>query len=111
MVDPIPTFSYIVSQLRSLYPRFAYIHVVEPRISGSADRVPESKESNDLLRSIWSTGESEANGSVYIASGGYTRDEAINVVEENGGLIAFGRYFISNVSPGISKFLLELPYV
>ena len=33
-----------------------------------------------------------------ISAGGYTRDHALEVAETKGDLIAFGRYFISNVS-------------
>ena len=34
MIDPIPTFSYLVKRLKELYPDFAYVHVVDPRVEG-----------------------------------------------------------------------------
>lgn len=38
MADPIPTFTYLITRIAELYPNFAFIHVVEPRISGNLDR-------------------------------------------------------------------------
>ena len=35
MANPIPTFSYLVKRLKELYPDFAYVHVVDPRVEGS----------------------------------------------------------------------------
>lgn len=32
--DPIKTFSYVVRRLKELYPDFAFIHAVEPRVEG-----------------------------------------------------------------------------
>ena len=48
-------------------------------------------DSNEFLREIW--GEK-----VFIAAGGYTPQTAAETVEAKGGLIAFGRHYISNVS-------------
>lgn len=47
-------------------------------------------ESNDFLRAIW-------KDKPYISAGGFTRDIAIKDADERGELIAFGRYYISNV--------------
>jgi NADPH2 dehydrogenase len=92
MDDPIPQFSHLVSSLKERHPKLAYIHVVEP-ISGKVDRVrADVYESNDFLREIWQP-------SPYITAGGYvTRENAVKVADEKGGLIAFGRMYISNVS-------------
>ena len=38
MVDPKPTFSYLVSELARRHPRLAHIDVVEPRVEGPVDR-------------------------------------------------------------------------
>ena len=38
MKDPKPQFSYIVENIKKNHPDFAYIHVVEPRVSGNIDR-------------------------------------------------------------------------
>lgn len=69
----------------------SYIHAVEPRLAGIADRDPTAEESNDFLRKIWGEG-------LYLAAGGFTREDAINTADTKGGLVVFGRYFISNVS-------------
>lgn len=34
MDDPIPTFSYLMEQLAQRHPELAYVHFVEPRVSG-----------------------------------------------------------------------------
>lgn len=44
MKDPIPTFSYLVSEIAKRYPDLAYIHVVEPRVTGNYDREPQAGE-------------------------------------------------------------------
>lgn len=97
MNHPEPTFALLVSQLRDAYPNFSYLHVVEPRIAGASDRDALDGESNDFLRAIWKGPSSLKNGSVYISAGGYTPEEALAKAEENDELVAFGRYFISNV--------------
>ena len=34
MTDPKPQFAYLVSQISQRFPALAYIHVVEPRVTG-----------------------------------------------------------------------------
>jgi NADPH2 dehydrogenase len=97
MEDPVPQFSHLISSLRDAHPDLAYIHVVEPRTAGDKDAdltLARDAESNDFAREIWG----ERDGSVYIAAGGFDRQKALEVVESKGGLVAFGRSFISNVS-------------
>ncbi|KAI0331395.1 NADH:flavin oxidoreductase/NADH oxidase [Cubamyces sp. BRFM 1775] len=89
MTDPIPTFTYMVSHLVSDYPNLAYLHVVEPGISGGTDGVAHPDESNDFIRKIWLP-------RPLVSVGGYTRDKALRVAEQTGQLIAFGRAFVSN---------------
>jgi NADPH2 dehydrogenase len=92
MTDPLPQFSHFVTALKERHPKLAYLHLVEPRISGSENRTVGNHESNDILREIWQP-------LPYISAGGYlTREDAIQVAEQKGGLIAFGRMYISNVS-------------
>ena len=86
MEDPKPTFSYFVSQAKERHPNLAYLHAVEPVVSGTDD-----VESNDFLREIW-------GDKVYIAAGGYTPQTAAETASTKGGLIAFGRHYIANVS-------------
>ena len=49
--DPIPLYTYLVHQIRELYPDLAYLHVTEPRVVGleSKDPVNEVSDSNQLL--------------------------------------------------------------
>ena len=91
MKDPRPTFAYFVSQVKERFPGLAYLHAAEPRVAGIDDRQASDGDSNEFLRKIW--GES-----VFIAAGGYTPQTAAETVEAKGGLIAFGRHYISNVS-------------
>jgi len=80
MKDPLPTFTAFVDCIRDAHPNFAYIHVIEDR----------AKDVSDALRKIW-------GDRPYIAAGGFDRASAISTVEKHGGLVAFGRDFISNV--------------
>ncbi|KAI0057199.1 FMN-linked oxidoreductase [Artomyces pyxidatus] len=91
MEDPIPTFSALVTKIRDTYPEFAYIHVVEGRITGNEDdeKYNHHTDSNQFLREIWGK-------RPYIAAGGFHADTAAATVEKDGGLIAFGRYFLAN---------------
>ncbi|KAK9472607.1 uncharacterized protein V1510DRAFT_394683 [Dipodascopsis tothii] len=89
MDDPMPTFTYVVEQLQAKFPGLAYLHMVEPRVSGSDDREPEDQESNDLIRAIWK--------GPYMAAGGFTPESAAAHIEKYPNeLIAFGRLFIPN---------------
>ena len=91
MEDPKTTFAYLVSQAKERFPDLAYLHAVEPRIAGDADHHPGEGDSNEFLRKIW--GEK-----VYIAAGGFSPQMAAETVEAKGGLVAFGRHYIANVS-------------
>ncbi|EPS98169.1 NADH flavin oxidoreductase/NADH oxidase [Fomitopsis schrenkii] len=88
MKDPRPQFSYLVSQIAQQHPRLAYIHVVEPRVSGFTDREPLPGETNDFIREIWAP-------RPLISAGGHTRESAFEFAEK-GDLVAFGRFFISH---------------
>ena len=95
MKDPLPTFTSFVESIRTVHPNLAYIHAIEPRIHG--DTEPEfvnarSAQANDALR--------ETAGAIpYIAAGGFNSASASSTVEKHGGLVAFGRHFIANMSP------------
>ena len=86
---PIPVFSYLVKELRRRHANFGYLHVVEPRVKGVEDRSFEG-ESNDFLRTIWA-------GKPWISAGGFSRESAMKQADEHGELVAFGRYYTSNV--------------
>ena len=46
MEDPKPQFAHLVTQIAQKFPAFAYIHVVEPRVTGFqlAQREPKPGE-------------------------------------------------------------------
>jgi hypothetical protein len=48
--DPIPTFSHLVSEVKTLYPDLLYLHVVESRFSGNDITGHPSRDSNDFIR-------------------------------------------------------------
>ncbi|KAI9509504.1 hypothetical protein F5148DRAFT_750336 [Russula earlei] len=52
---PSLRFSYFVTELRRRRRNLAHLHIIEPRIRGTDDRVldPDSKESSNLLGAIW----------------------------------------------------------
>ncbi|KAJ7834385.1 hypothetical protein B0H14DRAFT_3462138 [Mycena olivaceomarginata] len=79
MADPLPTFSYVISQLAAHHPDLAYLHLVEPRINGNATR-----NDGDAPRPL-------------IRAGGFTREGALEAAKSGSGdLFAFGRHYISN---------------
>ncbi|OCB91219.1 NADH:flavin oxidoreductase/NADH oxidase [Sanghuangporus baumii] len=109
MEHPQPTFAHLVSRIREAYPRFAYLHTVEPRISGYFDREVQAWESNDFLRSIWKSPDSEKNVSAFLSAGGYIPENALKDAEEKGDLIVFGRYYIPN--PDLpARIRKEIPF-
>ncbi|KAF7296329.1 Oxidored-FMN domain-containing protein [Mycena chlorophos] len=87
--DPIPTFTHLTIQLKTRFPDLAYLHVIEPRVSGTEDATPAIGASNAFIRDLWSP-------KPFLTAGGYTRDSAIKTAEENGDLVVFGRAYIAN---------------
>jgi NADPH2 dehydrogenase len=99
MEDPLPTFTTFVERIRTAHPNLAYIHAIEPRING-----PEEPDTSDQLDGGTPSSEElrQAAGEIpYIAAGGLDLASAISKVEKHGGLVAFGRDFIANVSLGL----------
>lgn len=98
MADPVPQFADLISKLTSL--KLAYLHLVEPRISGNTDRDHAKHESLDFAIDAW-------NGAgTLILAGGYTAKSASQRVKDDDGIaIAFGRQFTSN--PDLPRRLLE----
>lgn len=89
MADPYPQFTYLTNHLKTL--NLSYLHVVESRISGSADA--EATDKIDFLAKIW------AKTSPFLVAGGFTAESAKKVVDEypdNDVVVVFGRYFIPN---------------
>ncbi|KAI9455417.1 hypothetical protein F5148DRAFT_1226078 [Russula earlei] len=87
--DPLSTFAAYVERIRDAHPNFAYIHVTESRNLDDLKANGEPSQPRDFLRKIW-------GDRPYIAAGGFDRATANSTVEKDGGLVAFGRQFISN---------------
>lgn len=87
MSNPIPQFSNVIEQLSSL--NMAYLHLVEPRISGNID--VESSDTLEFVYNLW-------KGPLLVA-GGLTPASARKLVDEehpDKNIVAmFGRSYIS----------------
>ena len=99
MKDPIPTFSHYITAIRDRHPDFGYIHLVEPRVDGGSDIEVPQGQTNEVFRKLWGS-------RAYLSAGGYTREDAFKVAEAQDALIAFGRYFISNVGHNRRHFCI-----
>ncbi|KAJ3777544.1 hypothetical protein FB446DRAFT_806014 [Lentinula raphanica] len=83
MKDPIPTFTYLISQLKEKHPDLAYLHLIQSRA------LDDPKESNETFFDVWLP-------RPLVVADGFTRDTALKLAEREGLLVAFGRQFISN---------------
>ncbi|KAK0213103.1 hypothetical protein DFS33DRAFT_1248245 [Desarmillaria ectypa] len=36
--SPKPTLAYLISEIKGRHPKFAYVHVIEPRVNGTRAR-------------------------------------------------------------------------
>ncbi|KAK7433306.1 hypothetical protein QQZ08_000245 [Neonectria magnoliae] len=92
MRDPVPQFTHLVSNLRDL--GLAYLHLIEPRVSGNADQATDDTETLDFALEAW-----QKAGPVILA-GGYTLQKANEALgtflKDQDAAFAFGRQFISN---------------
>ncbi|CAK1366364.1 unnamed protein product [Cercospora beticola] len=90
MSDPIPQFTYLVSQLKKL--QLSYVHFVDPRIDVRKEY--EATASLEPLVKAW-----ENTSPVFIA-GGFTPEIAKKTVDEEykdyDVVVVFGKYYISN---------------
>jgi NADPH2 dehydrogenase len=90
MKDPIPTFSYLISTIKRLYPDLMYLHLIELNVgAGDGTEASHGIESNQVFYDLWTP-------KSIISAGGFTRETAIKAADE-GRLVAFGRYYIANV--------------
>lgn len=94
--DPVPTYTYLVTEIRSRWPNLAWLHSTEPRIDGTTDMfqslTPDIGSGNDFIRELW--GERP-----FVIDGGFKADTALLSAEKYPwDIIAFGRMFIANVS-------------
>lgn len=97
MPDPVPTFTYFVQQLKARHPDLAYLHGIEGKEPG---------DSLDFVREIWS-GDGKC---VFVSAGGFSRESALRLAEEKGDIVAFGKYFISNVGALVTIMLRPVSY-
>ncbi|KAL5532357.1 hypothetical protein ACEPAF_5927 [Sanghuangporus sanghuang] len=112
MDHPYPTFAALASFLREAHTHLAYLQVIEPRVAADQDREILLGETTEFLRLVWQGSDSSDNGTAYIGVGGYSPEAAIEAAEKNGGLVAFGRYLISNpdLPARIKKSISLTPY-
>ncbi|CAE7229881.1 unnamed protein product [Rhizoctonia solani] len=80
MRNPIPTFAYLVSEIAQRHPKLAYLHFVEPVISGASDAKEQA----------YNPDSTQASG------GGFTTESALVEAEARDTGVVMGRYFISN---------------
>ncbi|CAE6425389.1 unnamed protein product [Rhizoctonia solani] len=99
MEDPVPTFSYVLKELAKRHTDLAYVHFVEPVVSGDSDQKVEHAhdtgsashpDSNDFAREIWAP-------RTFLSAGGYKPESGEEAANKYGNAaIVFGRYFIAN---------------
>lgn len=92
MEDPIPTFTYLVKELKKL--RLGYLSLIEARLRGNEDCEVAADKDVSFLVKLWD------NASTVLIAGGFTPESACQTVDEkypdyDVGII-FGRYFVSN---------------
>ncbi|CAE6507249.1 unnamed protein product [Rhizoctonia solani] len=83
MKNPIPTFTYLVSEIAQRHPEFAYVHFVEPIISGASDAKEQTQDA------VWQP-------RPFLSAGGFTAKSAFIEAETKDTGVVMGRYFISN---------------
>ncbi|KAN0059893.1 hypothetical protein ACQY0O_008468 [Thecaphora frezii] len=92
---PLETFVPWARYLVETYPRLAYIHAVEPRISGGndAEGAPDEEESLDPIRQVV---REKGRGKVkFLVAGGYDPKSAAALADEHpDDTFVFGRYYI-----------------
>jgi hypothetical protein len=102
MPNPRPTFAYLATALRDKHPNMAYLYVTQSRVD--TDLPHTDDEANGFLREIWNGGEG-GEKRIFISVGGHTRDTALSTAEL-GGLVAFGRLYVPNVSSFLFVFFV-----
>lgn len=93
MDDPVPQFAHAIQCARAL--DLAYLHLVEPRISGANDNDTASSASSaslDFAYQLWDK--------TLLVAGGYGSAEARQLVDklhpDRDIVVIFGRHFIAN---------------
>jgi NADPH2 dehydrogenase len=96
--DPLATFVPWTEAIIASQPDLAYIHMVEPRISGGSDVLEDLHGKGDSLDPIRDI--ATRNGMARIVAGGFTPETALKHAELTGDLIAMGRNFIGMYHSG-----------
>ncbi|KAI0642308.1 NADH:flavin oxidoreductase/NADH oxidase [Trametes meyenii] len=87
MDDPKPQFTYLVEQFKQKFPGLAYLHVVFSRAPDN--KGPENPEDEGFIHKLWAP-------RPVISGGGHNRESGLELAEETGQIIAYGRAFIAN---------------
>ena len=82
--NPIPTYTHLITQLKSRIPKLAYLSVME-------SEEDKERENVDWLREIW-----KKDDGVFVSCNKHTRESGLKFAEK-GDLILYGELFISNV--------------
>ncbi|GMK57981.1 hypothetical protein CspeluHIS016_0500130 [Cutaneotrichosporon spelunceum] len=90
---PLETFVPYTEAIVKAQPKLAYVHCIEPRLSGDVTKLDEDKGDTILpMRKAV-----DANGQIkFIAAGGLTPDSGEKIIQEHGGLVALGRWYLAN---------------
>lgn len=88
----VETWSYLTSELQRKHPKLAYLHFVEGRCDLHNEATKNNLIEDNLqpYRQIWK--------GPFITASGFSNatQQALDIAEETGDLIAFGRAFIAN---------------
>ncbi|KAF8753501.1 oxidoreductase [Rhizoctonia solani] len=107
MRNPIPTYTYIISELTKNHSELSYIHMIEPGINSADNGTTQELDegvvaSNEFAYQLWSP-------RTYLTGGGYDHLSAPNTADKlENTAVVIGRLFISNPDlPLRIKFGLE----
>ncbi len=87
--DPRSLFDHVVGELNGF--DLAYLHIIEPRVKGNVvEQEGQAPVAAEHLRTIFRN--------KIMAAGGFEPKTATAIVDKgNADLVAFGRYFVSNL--------------
>jgi len=96
---PYTTYMYMVEQLN--HRKLAYIHMVEPSITGDNDHADEGTYTLQPFRQVWRN--------AFLVAGGYTAETGANALTKgHADVVVYGRLFLAN--PDLPKrFQLGAP--
>lgn len=95
---PLETFVPYTAALVKAQPKLAYIHTIEPRLSGDGSIQEQGEEGETIapIREIV-----DKNGVIkFIAAGGLTPESGERIIKEHGGLVAIGRWYLGESTVG-----------